>query len=759
MPPWLDAWPRGLRPEAAYLDAGRVEFLYRAPESRWFLEGLWPGARVSEGWGPDAADLRRLSGALQHRLARSPDAVKWLQEMQGFHRSLLTLPSFGGAGAGGPLKSLDALLQRSAHIRGGQDDGLNPSSLHAPPQPPAHMADLRIGVRLASAHFEEALAGADAAPLAEERQAPSVRVALIASLEGRVVEARQAALRASQHAGAPGAFASAQLLERLGHTSEAIECLSSSLSLATGGEAFEHARRVAMMASSTGARDSAARAAERMERAATSRSERRACAEAWLGAGEFDKAEHRLRELLRTQAVSSLEGTPADPADAGIGVALGDDATTTTTLLATLLVWRGAAGEAAEWLRPHIERAPSAEMLRMLGAAEYSLGHLAESLQHLDAALALKPEDHQARLWRAEVLGASGDLDAACKAVREVSLGDQVAWQLVRAYLEEQHTPGRRIADGTWFIVDALLQPLLGPDAPPPAPTHEEAVAGLRRGLTLLGGNRSVTPTTVRNGKLRWEDELSSPRRRAELLQESLLHRPVQHVLAEFEALASAHPKIPFYQTYAAELSLWLGDYEGAYEWFGRLWRDTRTRWGYVGAGAAAFFLGEDERALALWREGLDHYTYLEAEATYCYRGELYLARGDEQAAEADLTHATRAQPDRLGAWIDLALLRSQQKQAKAARESTAHVARLAPAFWFRAQQLSSSPVEALTKLRDMMRGNRASRMYSLIDEAGEFRLVGKGAPARMAEAAREQLGVLEEGLLAELASLSAKET
>lgn len=274
----------------------------------------------------------------------------------------------------------------------------------------------------------------------------------------------------------------------------------------------------------------------------------------------------------------------------------------------------------------------------------------------------------------------------------------------------------------------------------------------LRSGIALLGGNRSVTPTTVRNGTLRWEDELSSPRRRAELLQESLMHRPVQDVLAEFEALARAHPKIPFYQTYAAELLLWLGDYERAYEWFRRLWRDTRTRWGYVGAGASAFLLGEHERALALWREGLDHYEYMEAEATYCYRGELYLARGDHKAAEADLTRATRAQPARLGAWIDLALLQSQQTQA-AASESTAQIERLAPAFWFRAQQRSSSPVEALTTLRDMMRGNRASRMYSLIDEAGEFRVVGAGAPARLAEAAGEQLGVLEDGVLAAFAS------
>ncbi|MFK8001278.1 MAG: hypothetical protein AB8H86_16910 [Polyangiales bacterium] len=741
LPAWLEGWPRGLRPEAAYLDEGRVEFLYKAPPDRWFLVGLWTPARVSEGWGPDPADLSRLAGALQHRLKRSPDAVQWLREMVRFHRSLLALPSFGGPRSHDALRPLDELLQQSAQIRSSWDP--SPGVLATHSSGPSHgcAKDLRIGMRLASADFEEALAEASDAQAATDH-ASYVRAALVASLEGRVEEARQAALSAREHAGAPGAFSSTQLLEWLGHTSEAIACLSTSLALVESQPrvVFERASRVAILAASTHARPAAAHAAARMEEVATSDADRRACAEAWVGAGEFERAEILLRELLRSESSGA-----ADLAH--------EDGHAAATSLASLLVWRGAAGEAAELLRARIGHAPSPEMLRTLGAAEYLLGHLPKSQEHFDAALELDPEDHQARLWRAEVLGASGELDAACAAIREVSLGDQVAWQLVRAYLEEQHIPGRRVTGDTWFIVDALLQPLLGEEAPPSAPTHEEAITAMRRGLILLGGNRSVTPTTVRDGTLRWEDQLSSPRRRAELLQESLLHRPIRDVLAEFSALATAHSEVPFYQTYAAELSLWLGDYERAYEWFGRLWRDTRTRWGYVGAGAAAFFLGEEERALALWREGLDHYTYLEAEATYCYRGELYLARGDLQAAEADLTRATHAQPARLGAWLDLALLQHERDQMERVDESMAQVKRLAPGFWFRACQQSSSTVEALTKLRGMMRGNRASRMYSLVDETGEFRLVGTGAPARLAEAARKQLRVLEGALIAELAA------
>lgn len=734
LPAWLEGWPRGLRPEAAYLDAGRVEFLYRAPGSRWFLVGLWPPARVSEGWGPNAADLTRLSGAVQYRLKRSSDAQRWLREMVRFHRSLLALPSFGGARSPEALRLLDELLQQSAAIRA--PEGAKASTAGSSPPNAGRAKDLRIGLRLASADFEEALSEAGGAATATD-QASYTRAALVASFEGRVGDARQAALEAREHAGAPGAFSSAQLLEWLGHTREAIECLSTSLALVEtqSGVAFERATRIAMMAGLARARPAAGHAAARMEEAATSEAERRECAQAWIAAGEFEKAERLLRELLRIEAVRGND----------------KEANINTTSLATLLVWRGEASEAAELLRERVQPAPSSEVLRALGAAEYLLGHLPMALRHFESALELDSEDHEARLWRAEVLGASGELDAACDAIREVSLGDQVAWQLVRAHLEEQHTPGRRITGDAWFIVDALLRGLLGEDAPPSAPSHEEALTAMRRALALLGGNRSVTPTTVRDGKLRWEDELSSPRRRAELLQESLLRRPIRDVLADFGALATAHPKVPFYQTYAAELSLWLGDYERAYEWFGRLWRDTRTRWGYVGAGAAAFFLGDDERALALWREGLDHYSYLEAEATYCYRGELYLARGDLRAAEADLSRATRAQPARLGAWINLALLQHERDQTERADESTAQVKRLAPAFWFRARQQSSSQVEALIKLRAMMRGNRASGLYSIVDDFGTFRVVGTGAPARGVEAARKQLNVLEDGLLSEL--------
>ncbi len=472
-----------------------------------------------------------------------------------------------------------------------------------------------------------------------------------------------------------------------------------------------------------------------MEETAQSADDRLASAEARIAAGDFRPAEATLQSLLEAPDESNHDR-----------VAL---------VLATLLLWRSAPEEAVDLLAPRVERAPSSCLHRRLGAAHHLCGEGELALEHLEHALRLDPDDQHARLWRAEVLGALGRLDEACVEICEVSLGDQVAWQLVRALLEEERTPGRRVGDRNWFIVDELLRALLQDAAPASEPTHAEAVEALRQALLLLGGNRTETITTVRSGVLRWEDGLSSSRRRAEQLQETLLRRPVEDVLADFQELASAHPSVPFYQTYAAEILLWLGDYDRAYELFGRLWRDTRTRWGYVGYGAAALFLGEHDLALAHWKEGLEDYTYLEAEATYCYRGELHLARGDLDAAEADLSRAVQAQPARLGAWIDFALLQQERGRPDRVAEAIAHIVSLAPAFWWSASE-GSSTTEALLTLRAQMRGNRASAMYSRIDEAGGFRIVGTGAPHRIRAAAREQLGVLEEGFLARLVDAAA---
>ncbi len=750
LPAWLARWPRGLRPEAVYLREGRVEFLYQAPQERWFLVGLSPPAKVSERWGPDATDLKRLAHAVRRQLRKSPEAIRWLEATVQFHRTLRSLPSLGGMEPCEPaLAAADALLTRSAEhstrrsrakrasrVTGTGFGGCAPKKHRAdestvPPPAVADADELRWGLLLAAGRFAEALGC-----VPSERGDRSARVvgALRAALCGDVSAARSLAMAAADDGGAPGAFESAQLLDRLGHRNDAIDCLVRALPLSEGRRdlAFRRAHHVARMAATSRNRSAAMRAAEVMEETAQSADELLACAEARIAAGDFRRAETTLQSLLRA---------PSDETNHD-RVAL---------VLATLLLWRNAPKDARDLLAPRVEGAPSSHLHRLRGAAHHVCGEPDLALEHLEHALRLDPDDQHARLWRAEVLGALGRLDEACLAICEVSLGDQVAWQLVRALLEEERTPGRRVRDRNWFIVDELLRALLQAAAPPSEPTHAEALKALRQALSLLGGNRSETITTVRGGVLRWEDGLSSSRRRAEQLQETLLRRPVEDVLAEFQELASAHPNVPFYQTYAAEILLWLGDYERAYELFGRLWRETRTRWGYVGYGAAALFLGEHELALAHWREGLEDYTYLEAEATYCYRGELFLARGDLDAAEADLSRAVQAQPARLGAWIDFALLQQERARPDRVAEAIAHIESLAPAFWWSAREGRSSTIEALHTLRAQMRGNRASAMYSRIDEAGGFRIVGTGAPRRIQEAAREQLDVLEEGFLARL--------
>ncbi|WP_146157292.1 tetratricopeptide repeat protein, partial [Enhygromyxa salina] len=319
--------------------------------------------------------------------------------------------------------------------------------------------------------------------------------------------------------------------------------------------------------------------------------------------------------------------------------------------LATSRLWRGEHEGAASLARGLLVDDPSdAAALRTLGIAMHLGGRSGEGLALLVRALELDPRDDEARLWRAEILDQQGEYSAARFEVNEVSIGDFPAWQLLRALVEEHHTPNRRIDHDTWFIVDTNIRALLGDDAPGDTKAdHQTAVNSIARALGRLGGNRSKRLTTAsEDGSLRWL-EIESPRHRAELLQLQACHRPLDEVIREFERLAAEYPAVPFFVTYAAELLMWRGEYERAFVLFERIWYATRTRWGYVGAGAAAMLLGRGDRALELWEEGKAHYLYIDAEATYCYRGELLRERGELGLARGDLELAVRARPERLG--------------------------------------------------------------------------------------------------------------
>jgi tetratricopeptide (TPR) repeat protein len=729
IPRWMREWPRGVQPAAAWASRRGVELVFRVPAERgfsWFrvVASLSPGrpsgvaVQPLPGQAPEPSE--RLARAVEHHLARSGGAREWLARARAGVDSLASLQPIS---AWASLEQGEQALVRAQRVLG------------------ADMAELEVLLWLAAGSVERAFDAwaRHAEVIGARREHRSLMcMAIVHACLGDVAAAQSCAIELldrtrdsidARHVG--------ELLDWVGHPQLAVEQLWIAATDVGGDNgSFDAWRRLAVVAIAARQTDTLRLAATRMREKAQGLEQWREAASMLCEAGAFADAEATLEQLLREH-----------PDDAECMLAL-----------ARLRVWRGEHVGAAALARARLEQAPDdAAALRTLGVSEFLGGGLEAGLRHLTTALSLDDRDDEARLWRARVLDALGRHREARSELANVAMGDHVAWQLLRVLIPEHATPGYYAQRDTWFVVDQNIRQLLGDDAPPDTrASHEIAVASMEAALARLGGNYSPRPTTpTREGSLRWLD-VESPRHRAEHLQLRVCCRPIDEVIAEFDALAAAHPEVPFFTTYAAELLLWRGEYEQALAQFERAWYATRTRWGYVGAGAAAMLLGRGDRALQLWDEGREHYTYLDAEATYCYRGELLLQRGEFAAAQADLELAVRARPARLGAWIDLALLHHAVGREDAMREAVARVEQLCPAFvWLVRRELGAAPgkrdVDVLERLRERMRGNRSSVMYTMIDDGG-LRMIPVGQLDVWRDRARRALEWFDGELLSDFA-------
>jgi hypothetical protein len=763
----MSAWPPGVQPVSLRANKRGVELLYRAPGERWFrveasIDPHRPSAlRVRGLPGPDVAAVERLTAAVERWLLRSPLARTWLSRAQALITRLEAMQVFGGPGAD-PVRHVDQLLRDAAVVRAAADDHPEKPDRIATTEralaraaeqfDPAALAQFSVALWLASGAFERALAcwGRHAAAIqADDSRGALACAAIMCAYRGHVADAKRNAQRLAARArDANDARHAGELLELLGLPELATPLLRVAASDAgEDGSGFDVHFRLAYVAADAHDLDQTRYAAERMLALARRPDQLLATARMQREAGEFLAAEATLEVLLREHA----EAEPQTLHEAALN-------------LADAKLWRSDHQAAAKLCRPLLQTNPDdAAALRRLGVAEHLGGRSRAGLELLVRALELDPRDDEARLWRAEILDQLGDYSAARFEVNEVSIGDFPAWQLLRALVEENHTPNRRIEHDTWFIVDTNVRALLGDDAPADTKAnHAVAIDSIQRALARLGGNRSKRLTTATaDGSLRWLD-IASPRHRAELLQLQACHRPIDEVLAEFEQLAAEHPAVPFFTTYPAELLMWRGEYQRAFTMFEQAWYATRTRWGYVGAGAAAMLLGHDERALALWEEGKAHYIYIDAEATYCYRGELLRRRGELEQARPDLELAVRARPERLGAWVNLALLHHAAGREDPLRDAVARVEALCPAFAWEARRdalLDHDGVrdpDALARymstLLELLRGNRSSVMYTIIDRSDALRVLPVVLPEVWRDYGRRSLALFEDELLAALA-------
>lgn len=195
-------------------------------------------------------------------------------------------------------------------------------------------------------------------------------------------------------------------------------------------------------------------------------------------------------------------------------------------------------------------------------------------------------------------------------------------------------------------------------------------------------------------------------------------------VLAGFAGVRARHPRSPHPWLYEGELLLWLGRYEEARRAFEEGLSREPARWGYVGLGAASMLQRKMVRARwALWRATV-HFPAVEGATTPAYLGAWLRRAGRPARAARVLEQALSARPQRVGAWLELALARLARGERDAAGRALAEVARRAPALWHevrrdlggRAQRALAE--EALWR----MRGNRGSSQITWLGPGGEIR-------------------------------------
>lgn len=154
-------------------------------------------------------------------------------------------------------------------------------------------------------------------------------------------------------------------------------------------------------------------------------------------------------------------------------------------------------------------------------------------------------------------------------------------------------------------------------------------------------------------------------------------------------------------------LELWLGAYEAAMEIFREaIDRDRRTRWAWIGAGAAAMLQGDLALAQSLWTEGLEA-TGAPGPTLFVYRGECLRRQGELTAARRDLETALRQKPQRLSAWINLALVDAREEVCAAVLRECDQLMPLLVA------ETTGSAAQRLEAVLLAMRGNRSSLRLS----------------------------------------------
>ena len=410
----------------------------------------------------------------------------------------------------------------------------------------------------------------------------------------------------------------------------------------------------------------------------------------------------------------------------------------------TLGAWRGESHTARARAEAVLAAQPdAAAALCLRGAAHMLDGDAARALDDFNRAEAVtSAPDPVTSVWRAEALLRGGRYaEAVAEArrggVRSDDISSHVAAQLViaLAQIREGTFPGmpEYVLKQALATLRADAAPLRPRDAAVP---YEDLVAQLEKSLAKLRGNRSPAATYVRHdGSLTRLDAPFSPR----VASKRALWRFVstgdpREALAAFDAVHARAPDAAEPYNYRGELYLYLGDAAAARREFERaIARYERSRWAYIGLAGAAVLEARYEEALGHIASSVS-LAGPPGPTAFVYRGEAHRRLGHRAEARADLETCVRAHPQRIGAWVNLALLSVAEGDLHGAHATLDTLRHRAPGFVADAARgLQTSPA-ALTdapalaalfeEMLAMLRGNRGSSCVTYFTRDGTLRAV-----------------------------------
>lgn len=335
----------------------------------------------------------------------------------------------------------------------------------------------------------------------------------------------------------------------------------------------------------------------------------------------------------------------------------------------------------------HLWRRDDARALALVASLETAEGHASEEearyVERIRAAVRLfegDPEgalalleaeggDYRRPLLRAEALWRLGDVDGAHAELTKASMSAPgflpIAWLLrARANFDSELEDNRDAYQRFGVRYDLfgetgeLLRGLVdGADAIMREGDPDRVCALYDEALEALGGNRTMTPTRLVDGKAVRLPPISGERFASRRALESIRALPPEEALARLDAVVERFGGSALTEAHRGELLLWLGRYDQARASLSKAIAITpATRWPYIGLSAIDLVEGEWERSLETNARGIRAMENTIGAAVHVHHGEARFRLGRLDEAVTDLEEALRIHPSRVSARLLLVL-------------------------------------------------------------------------------------------------------